>query len=460
MTEALKQWEAQLVGGKFHLQQYLGGSDHSSVFLTEREEHKAAIKLIPEDLKYAELELPRLQRAAHLSHPNLIRLFEMGPCQVGNEELLYVVMEYAPENLSQVLLDRPLTPAEARDMLRPALKVLAYLHGKSLVHGHIKPRNIMAIDDQLKISSDGICETGDLSARRGATDVYDPPEAAGAGKSAAGDVWSLGVTLVEALTQRLPQWERTYQQEEPILPGTLPAPFFDIARQCLRRDPRDRCTVGDIVARLQPPSPVQQTKASPKAGNASAKWRYIVPATVAVLAVAAILAGPRLMHKHPETAQTSSAAPEEPKPAQDSQESQTTKPAGNITDQQGPSDGGAASTSPVRSIKETNAGAGSLVRGKVTHQVLPDVPQRARDTIRGTIKVGVKVHVDPSGSVVGTSLASPGRSKYFANLAVDASRRWRFAPARVHGQNASSEWILQFEFTRAETKVNPVQTAP
>jgi TonB family protein len=458
MTEALKHWEAQLVGGKFHLQQHLGGSDHSSVFLTEREGQKAAIKLIPAELKYAELELPRLQRAARLSHPNLIRLFDMGRCQVGNEELLYVVMEYAPENLSQVLLDRPLTPAETRDMLRPALKVLAYLHGKNLVHGHIKPRNIMAIDDQLKISSDGICERGDLGARRGATDVYDPPEATGAGKSAAGDVWSLGVTLVEALTQRLPQWERTYQQEEPILPGTLPAPFLDIARQCLRREPRDRCTVGDIVARLQPPSPAQQTKASPKAGNASAKWRYIVPTIVAVLAVAAILAGPIRMHKHPETAPTSSGAPEQT--AQESPESQTGKPAGKMTDRQGPSDGGTASTSPVRLTTGTNTGAGSRVRGKVAHQVLPDVPQRARDTIRGTIKVGVKVHVDPSGSVVGTSLASPERSKYFGNLAVEASRRWRFAPAKVDGQNASSEWVLQFEFTRAQTKVNPVQTAP
>src|SRR5271170_4216987 len=151
MTEALKQWEEQLVGGKYHLQQYLGGSDHSSVFLTERGGQRAAIKLIPaDDPRSADLQLAAWELAANLSHPNVIRLFEMGRCQVGNEEMLYVVMEYAAESLSQVLPDRPLAPSETRDMLGPILEVLAYLHGRNLIHGHIKPTNIMAIDDRLK----------------------------------------------------------------------------------------------------------------------------------------------------------------------------------------------------------------------------------------------------------------------------------------------------------------------
>ena len=49
MTKDWKQWEGQLVNGEFHLRQYLGGSDHSAVFLTERgggEPQKAAIKFI------------------------------------------------------------------------------------------------------------------------------------------------------------------------------------------------------------------------------------------------------------------------------------------------------------------------------------------------------------------------------------------------------------------------------
>ena len=73
MTEAWKQWEGQVVNGKFHLGPYLGGSDYSAVFLTELSEpglQKAAIKLIAVDPKNAELCLSRLMLAARLSQRN------------------------------------------------------------------------------------------------------------------------------------------------------------------------------------------------------------------------------------------------------------------------------------------------------------------------------------------------------------------------------------------------------
>ena len=109
MPEAWNSWEGQVLNGEFHLRQYLGASEHSAVFLTEHCKQglqKAAIKLIPADPQYAELQLSRWRQAAELSHPNLIQLFQMGRCQHGNKELLYLVMEYADEDLAQVLPDR------------------------------------------------------------------------------------------------------------------------------------------------------------------------------------------------------------------------------------------------------------------------------------------------------------------------------------------------------------------
>src|SRR5260221_3331039 len=106
-------------------------------------------------------------------------------------------MECAEENLAQVLPARALTPDEAREMLDSVLDVLAYLHGKGFVHGHIKPINIMANGDQLKLSSDGICRAGELLERPGKPGAPDPPEhapkaiAASETMSPAGDVWSL-----------------------------------------------------------------------------------------------------------------------------------------------------------------------------------------------------------------------------------------------------------------------------
>ncbi len=468
MTDAWKQWEGQVVNGEFPLRQYLGGSEHSAVFLTEHGEQlqKAAIKFVPADPVTAELQLSWWRLAAELSHPHLIRLFQMGRCQLGGMELLYAVMEYAEEDLSQILPRRSLTPAETRDMLEPVLDALAYVHGQGFVHGHMKPANVMAIGDHLKISSDALCRTGESSGGLRKQGVYDPPEAASGEISPAGDVWSLGMTLVEALTRRLPVWEGTVRGE-PVLPETIPAPFLDIARHCLRRDPQFRWTVADIAARLQQPVPVPQKQTTARPRAASAKWRYIVPTAAGALVLAAMLGGLRLLNRRPETQRAPSIASQQP-PQRKIQPKLAKRPATPETGQstQRASDKAQASsgTAPPPASLRSDPGAkkatGGLVRGEVLQQVLPDVPQTARDTIRGTVRVSVRVHVDPSGSVVGATLDSPGPSKYFANLALEAARRWEFVPPKVDGSNVSSEWSLRFEFAQTATKVFPAQAAP
>ena len=79
------------------------------------------------------------------------------------------------------------------------------------------------------------------------------------------------------------------------------------------------------------------------------------------------------------------------------------------------------------------------------HEEIPDVPRHARDTIRGRIKVAVRVTVDSSGNVVGETLENPGPSRYFARLATTAARKWKFAPA---DNQDSRRWLLRFEFSR------------
>ena len=65
-------------------------------------------------------------------------------------------------------------------------------------------------------------------------------------------MWSLGVTLVEVLTQHKPRWDpRT--QADPVVPENLPGSLRDIARNCLRRDPKRRWTIAGIGMRLRAP---------------------------------------------------------------------------------------------------------------------------------------------------------------------------------------------------------------
>src|SRR5271156_4818276 len=314
MTESATKRVGQVIDGKFRLGEFVGGDEGSSVFLTDYnapDVRKAAIKLVPADSPEAEGLLARWRHAAKLSHPHMIRLLDMGRGELDGAPVLYVVMEYAEENLSSVIARRPLAAAEARAILGPVVDALAYVHAKGFVHCRIKPANIMAENDLLKISSDGLCRIGEFSGSVGKPGAYDPPEAAGGRISPAGDVWSLGMTLAEVLTQRLPAWERT-NQAEPSLPSNLPPEILDLARHCLRRDPQLRWTVADISARLQQNSPTPPRQITQSSQTSFANPRAIGGVVLAVVALAAILGGLLLLRTHSQNPPPASVAAEPP----------------------------------------------------------------------------------------------------------------------------------------------------
>jgi protein TonB len=113
-------------------------------------------------------------------------------------------------------------------------------------------------------------------------------------------------------------------------------------------------------------------------------------------------------------------------------------------------------TAALQPTPVANKSAGDVVHGAVAHQVLPEVPQSARSTISGTVRVSVRVNVNASGKVADVELDAAGPSKYFANLAVKAAREWEFTPSKLDGQATPSEWILRFEFAQDGTKVTPI----
>ena len=440
MSETGKQWEGQLVNDEFPLLQYLGGSGDSAVFLTERgkdkAKQKAAIKLVFADAVDEEIQLSRWQRAGALSHPHLIRLFETGRCQLAGKPFLYVVMEYAEENLSQILPSRPLTSAEARDMLGPFLSTLEYLHTRGLVHAHVKPANIMAIEDQLKLSSDGICSSGESTGGPSRSSAYDAPEIDHAALSPAADVWSLGMTLVEVLTQSLPV-QKT--QGDPAVPEKLPVLFFEIARHCLVRNPQSRYTVAQIRTRLQPAAATEKKgESGPHA--ASENRRYWIAAAIAGILLIAVLVGQRLLRHSP------AAPPAQAPQVSKNEQASSSKAAPRVRTAQ--------PVTPARPQSELSN------QGAVAERVLPRVPQSARDTIQGKVKVRVRVKVDPSGSVTEATFDSAGPSQYFARLARQAAQNWKFTPPQADGANVASQWVLRFEFGRNSTEAFSSEVAP
>jgi TonB family protein len=429
--ELWKNWEGRVVDGKFPLQRWLGGSNHSAVFLTEHgsgEPQKAVIKLIPAENLNQDAQLSRWSDASRLSHPHLIRLFECGRCQLDDTRLLYVVMEYADEDLAQILPLRALAAAEIDEMLEPTGQALAFVHRAGYVHGSIQPSNIMAASDQLKISSDGLRKTGE---RPRESSPYQAPEVSAEGVSQASDAWSLAATLVAAFTQREPARSNS---SDVVVPESLPEPFREIASRCVRRDPRQRYTVADILSRVQSGASAEVRTTAPHISNAGRRPWIVVPLVVAALALL-VFAGREFFHRPPTPA--AEIAPVQPQPTQ-SNPPKAQLPAQVPAPQ-----------------KQTEAR--ETTRGAVLQQILPEVSRSAQNTIQGRVKVIVRVRVDASGNVSQATLTSAGPSKYFANKAIAAARQWKFKPLQENGQPKASEWLLRFQFGRGSTQVFPTE---
>jgi TonB family protein len=288
MSDVWKRCEGQLVDNQFLLQKFVAATTHSVVFLAQTAEPQprtVAIKFIPAEGLQTHQRLALWNRAAQLTHKNLLRVFHSGQCNLARTDLLYVVMEYGEEDLSQVVPQRALTPEEAREMMPPLMDALSFLHCNGLVHGHLKPSNILAIADQLKLSPDALSPLDEFSQANRDLDVYDAPETSTSPATPARDVWSLGATLLEILTQQ-PSNISSAPSAVAEIPATVPEPFREIIRLSLSRDPLQRPNLSEITERLNP-TPVKSAQPASVAASPVAPAANPVPAPLARSAAAA-----------------------------------------------------------------------------------------------------------------------------------------------------------------------------
>jgi TonB family protein len=408
-------------------------------------------------------------------------------------------MEYAEQTLAQLLPHRALTPDETRELLLPALEALAYLHGKHLVQGQLKPSNVLVVDDLVKLASDTVRPAGESAAGMAEPSLYDSPESKDGRISAAGDVWALGVTIVEALTQRPPTWPDA-RRENVSLPATLPPLFADIARRCLSRYPAGRPSITGLVAQIKRAAQVRGTAVAGApatdvaAIDAAATEAAVAEAPVTKAAAADLPVTEVAVPKAAAAAETlvskpalTTAAPSE---AAESEVGVSAAAANGPPKRPIAAELPAAKRMPARAVASwalvvlvviwvcwrlvhghlgsaqpaSSHPQSSLQQAApapapaqnppmaattpavpaVLHQEIPDVSRHARDSIRGRIKVTVRVTVDRSGNVVGQRLVNSGSSKYFARLASAAAGKWKFTPDK----QGSRTWLLEFDFSR------------
>ena len=206
----------RMVDGRYHVESRIARGGMATVYLAldRRLDREVALKVMHPDLTGDEDFVSRFIRearaAARLSHPNVVQVYDQG----GDGDLLYLAMEYLPgRTLRESLSERgALTIRESLRVLEPVLDALAAAHRAGIVHGDIKPENVVLTDDgRAKVADFGLARAGAATLTTAApgrllgTAAYLAPELLTRGiADARADVYAAGILLFEMLTGTQP----------------------------------------------------------------------------------------------------------------------------------------------------------------------------------------------------------------------------------------------------------------
>jgi len=261
---------AQLVGevlaGTYRLDALIGEGGMGAVFrgrhvLLRRD---VAIKVLHPDFSRDPELVKRFDReaqsAARLNHPNCIQVTEFGSTEHG---MKYLVMQLLEGTELQNILDGPVEPARAVDLILQILRGLEHAHGQGVVHRDLKPQNIFVTRDHegrevLKLVDFGIAKiiggdgAHDQMTRAGmvfGTPQYMSPEQAlGLEVDARADLYAAGVLLYQMVTGRLPfngddpvaLIRMQVSTEPPPLPPSVPQELAAIIMRLLAKQKEQR----------------------------------------------------------------------------------------------------------------------------------------------------------------------------------------------------------------------------
>ena len=251
--------------------------------------------------------LREAQLAAMTSHQNLVRVIDVS----SESGVYFLVMDYVDGESAGERLKRKgkLSEEEAVEIGLGAAEGLAEAHRKGIVHRDVKPDNIMIDKDgRVRITDLGLAKafsdegTGSdipsLTQTRGmmGTPEYMPLEQFESAKDVGptADVWSLGMTLYNILTDDLPWGKRSFlgliaavQSEPPRDVKEFRTDLSDgacaIIRRALRREPAERwADAGEMAKALR--AHLAQTRAAERSvllDSAAGSTRYALASVTA-----------------------------------------------------------------------------------------------------------------------------------------------------------------------------------
>lgn len=206
------------------------------------------------------------QAAAGLSHPNIVNVYDV----IDEGSLHYIVMELIEGvTLKNYIAKRgKLDVREAVGISIQVAQGIAAAHERNIIHRDIKPQNmIISRDGKVKVADFGIARAATSqtlsSAAMGSVHYISPEQARGGYSDARSDIYSLGITMFEMVTGRLPfEGDNTVtvalaHLEEPITrPShynpTIPVSLESIILKCTEKKPEYRyANINELIADLK-----------------------------------------------------------------------------------------------------------------------------------------------------------------------------------------------------------------
>jgi eukaryotic-like serine/threonine-protein kinase len=205
----------RVLDGRYRLVAPIGSGASAVVYLADdvRLRRRVAVKVLHPTLADDEQFLRRFQAeaqaAAALNDPHIMAVYDW-----GRDDTPYLVTEYLGGGSLRAVLDHGdrLTPSQALWVGLQTTRGLEYAHNRGLVHRDIKPANLLFGDDErLRIGDFGLARalaeagwTEPSGTVLGTLRYASPEQAKGERVGAKSDVYSLGLTLIEAVSGEVP----------------------------------------------------------------------------------------------------------------------------------------------------------------------------------------------------------------------------------------------------------------
>lgn len=261
--------------GPYRIEAELGGGSFGTVFRAHdlSLDRPVALKVLRAGGPVpAAALLTEARAAAAVSHPNVCTIHAVD----SSHSAPMIVMEYvAGQPLSYLMKDGMVGPEKSADLGRQIAQGLAAAHAQGIIHGDLKPANILVTPSgAVKVVDFGMARRGPLPAKANETLAWDPEPTSGISgtprymapeqsrgelATPSSDVFSLGVILFEMLTGRRARPDgnvlellRHIDGEDLSRQLTETAePFADVLRRALAVAPTDRrITMAEIAERL------------------------------------------------------------------------------------------------------------------------------------------------------------------------------------------------------------------